>query len=173
MLKPGHILEISSHDQATENAYWSVEDAVLNGQTHAWSGDDQSAIDALEDLLRDAVERRDRGRRLLVLRPVEVLRVEDVDKAQEDARELDDAKEEGGVVAEERHEAQQRELVALRATPCRAALAAPSNRTRSRIFIMFLCRLVHSTERVIIRSLFFASPVQKVHQCIFPCMLYV
>ncbi|WP_417830075.1 asparagine synthase (glutamine-hydrolyzing) [Thalassospira sp.] len=58
MLKPGHILEISSHDQATENAYWSVEDAVLNGQTHAWSGDDQSAIDALEDLLRDAVKRR-------------------------------------------------------------------------------------------------------------------
>lgn len=58
MLKPGHILEISSHDQASEFAYWSVEDAVLNGQQHAWSGDDQSAIDALEDLLRDAVERR-------------------------------------------------------------------------------------------------------------------
>ncbi|WP_297007159.1 asparagine synthase (glutamine-hydrolyzing), partial [Thalassospira sp. UBA6510] len=58
MLKPGHILEISSHDQATETGYWSVEDAVLNGQTHAWSGDDQSAIDALEDLLRDAVQRR-------------------------------------------------------------------------------------------------------------------
>ncbi|KZB62763.1 asparagine synthase (glutamine-hydrolyzing) [Thalassospira sp. MCCC 1A02491] len=58
MLKPGHILEVSSHDQATEFAYWSVEDAVLNGQKHAWSGDDQSAIDALEDLLRDAVQRR-------------------------------------------------------------------------------------------------------------------
>ena len=58
MLKPGHILEITGHDQASEFAYWSVEDAVLNGQTHAWSGDDQSAIDALEDLLRDAVSRR-------------------------------------------------------------------------------------------------------------------
>lgn len=58
MLKPGHILEISSHDQASDYAYWSVEDAVVNGQKHAWSGDDQSAIDALEDLLRDAVSRR-------------------------------------------------------------------------------------------------------------------
>lgn len=58
MLKPGHILEITGHDQASEFAYWSVEDAVLNGQNHAWSGDDQSAIDALEDLLRDAVSRR-------------------------------------------------------------------------------------------------------------------
>lgn len=58
MLKPGHILEITGHDQANEFAYWSVEDAVLNGQAHAWSGDDQSAIDALEDLLRDAVSRR-------------------------------------------------------------------------------------------------------------------
>ena len=58
MLKPGHILKITGHDQASEFAYWSVEDAVLNGQTHAWSGDDQSAIDALEDLLRDAVSRR-------------------------------------------------------------------------------------------------------------------
>ena len=58
MLKPGHILEITAHDQASEFAYWSVEDAVLTAQNHAWSGDDQSAIDALEDLLRDAVERR-------------------------------------------------------------------------------------------------------------------
>ena len=58
MLQPGHILEIADEGHASEFAYWSVEDAVLSGQNHHWSGDDQSAIDALEDLLRDAVERR-------------------------------------------------------------------------------------------------------------------
>ncbi|MDP2696897.1 asparagine synthase (glutamine-hydrolyzing) [Thalassospira sp.] len=58
MLRPGHILEINAQGVWKESAFWSLEDAVINGQAHPWAGDDQSAVDALEDLLRDAVERR-------------------------------------------------------------------------------------------------------------------
>jgi asparagine synthase (glutamine-hydrolysing) len=57
-VKPGHILEIPAEGKIRETCYWSVEDAVIGGRNNRWAGDDDSAINALEDLLRDAVGRR-------------------------------------------------------------------------------------------------------------------
>ncbi|OKH87124.1 asparagine synthase (glutamine-hydrolyzing) [Thalassospira sp. TSL5-1] len=57
-VRPGHMIEIDAEGQIRDSSYWSMEDVVLNGRNNRWAGDDASAIDALEDLLRDAVERR-------------------------------------------------------------------------------------------------------------------
>jgi asparagine synthase (glutamine-hydrolysing) len=57
-LRPGHMIEIDADGQMRDSVYWSMEDVVLNGRNNRWAGDDDSAIEALEDLLRDAVKRR-------------------------------------------------------------------------------------------------------------------
>ncbi|MGB0630564.1 MAG: asparagine synthase (glutamine-hydrolyzing) [Alphaproteobacteria bacterium] len=59
-LPPGHILTVSNGDTGTlrSRAFWSAKDAVARAQKTPFDGDENSAVDALENLLGDAVARR-------------------------------------------------------------------------------------------------------------------
>ncbi|NIZ00167.1 asparagine synthase (glutamine-hydrolyzing) [Thalassospira lucentensis] len=59
-LEPGHLLTFSSQlsDTPKIEAYWSLEDTILQGQSKCFSGTDEQLIDQLHELLSDAVQRR-------------------------------------------------------------------------------------------------------------------
>ncbi|HAS50867.1 MAG TPA: asparagine synthase (glutamine-hydrolyzing) [Gammaproteobacteria bacterium] len=60
-LPPGTLLTLSSAQRHTDHAptpYWSLRDAVERGQAQPFQGTDAEAITALDDLLRDAVQRQ-------------------------------------------------------------------------------------------------------------------
>ena len=55
-LPPGSFLALGQHRrQVTPVAYWMARDAALHGQMQPFAGDDQAAVNALEDLLRQAI----------------------------------------------------------------------------------------------------------------------
>lgn len=62
-LLPGHIVKIRPFEAQFDKSqplpstpYWSVQDVWLNGASNQWQGNDNEAVDALENLLRDAVK---------------------------------------------------------------------------------------------------------------------
>src|SRR5215472_14056990 len=57
-LAPGTILKISSDKPAELLAYWSLEDIARKGQNARFTGTEDEAAEALDELLRDAVKRR-------------------------------------------------------------------------------------------------------------------
>ena len=60
-LPPGTLLTLPSANRSadlTPVAYWSLRDAVERGQAQPFQGTDAEAITALDDLLRDAVQRQ-------------------------------------------------------------------------------------------------------------------
>ncbi len=57
-LKPGHILSVDSAGEIHEEAYWSLDEVIIDAQKHLFQGTDHDAIEALDHLLGDAVKRR-------------------------------------------------------------------------------------------------------------------
>ena len=57
-LRPGMILQVRDNGDVCETAYWSLADVAAAGQSSAREFSDPEAIDALEELLGDAVKRR-------------------------------------------------------------------------------------------------------------------
>jgi asparagine synthase (glutamine-hydrolysing) len=58
-LQPGHILRFSPKDCShTINPFWNMNDVVTNASRNPFTGSDQDAITALDDLLSDAVGKR-------------------------------------------------------------------------------------------------------------------
>jgi asparagine synthase (glutamine-hydrolysing) len=57
-LAPGTILKISSDKPAELLAYWSLEEIARKGQNARFTGTEDDAAEALDELLRDAVKRR-------------------------------------------------------------------------------------------------------------------
>lgn len=58
-LKPGHILQFSSDGQISQSCYWSLSEIAQQGWNESLQGSDlNSATDALEELIRDAIKRR-------------------------------------------------------------------------------------------------------------------
>lgn len=57
-LRPGCLLTLGPGGNAAERAYWSLADVEREAQAAPFSGDDAAAVDALHDLLSDAVRLR-------------------------------------------------------------------------------------------------------------------
>jgi asparagine synthase (glutamine-hydrolysing) len=57
-LEPGHILTIRANQAPEDRAYWNIGDHVQNGQDSPLQLTDRDAIDGLDTLLGDAVQRR-------------------------------------------------------------------------------------------------------------------
>jgi asparagine synthase (glutamine-hydrolysing) len=57
-LMPGCLLEFEAGKEPAIEAYWSLDDVVAQGRNDVFDGSDEAAVDALEDLLGDAVSRR-------------------------------------------------------------------------------------------------------------------
>ena len=58
-LLPGHILRIGDrHREPQLESYWTMEAVVSNGRSTPFDGTDEEALDVLESMLSDAVERR-------------------------------------------------------------------------------------------------------------------
>ena len=57
-LKPGTLLTIKEDGTREQQTYWSVHQAYLDGKARPFEGSDDQAIEELESLLTDAVQKR-------------------------------------------------------------------------------------------------------------------
>ena len=57
-LLPGTILQLSGDESPRFDTYWSLEDVARQGQRSRFHGTEEEAVEALDELLRDAVKRR-------------------------------------------------------------------------------------------------------------------
>ncbi|MBT7952337.1 MAG: asparagine synthase (glutamine-hydrolyzing), partial [Gammaproteobacteria bacterium] len=57
-LEPGHILTISPQNQIEDKVYWAINDIIQQGKSSQFQFSDEEAIDQLDTLLGDAVQRR-------------------------------------------------------------------------------------------------------------------
>lgn len=57
-LSPGTLLSVDAAGRRKISAFWTLENAVSAGQREPWSDSPEAAVDALNDLLGDAVKRQ-------------------------------------------------------------------------------------------------------------------
>ena len=57
-VRPGHILTFDARDEPQERCYWDAASVARDGVARRSRSDDKEAVDALDELLRDAVARR-------------------------------------------------------------------------------------------------------------------